>query len=76
MYAIHGKSWSSVVSSLETHPVFLRIENLLRSPRFWAGVSLVFVFALILVAIAALAMLALWASTIDLSTYSPTQIIN
>jgi hypothetical protein len=75
MYAIHGKHWLHDIGEF-LRPALDRLGHLFKSPRIWAIAGLAFTLALILFAIAAIVMLALWATTMDLSNMTPGQLIN
>lgn len=76
MYAINKKDWSHIIGELQTHPGVVRIERFFKSPRVWTIASLVVVLALIITAIIAMVMFALWVSAIDLTTVVPMKMIN
>jgi hypothetical protein len=76
MYALNKKYWSHRGSGFPAHPAVERFLHFLQSPRFWAIMGSMLIVALVIAAVAAMAMLALWMSEIDLSTFDPTPMIN
>ncbi|MBW8015876.1 MAG: hypothetical protein FVQ82_06790 [Planctomycetes bacterium] len=75
MYALNKKSWPNLRSEFQTRPPVQRLAHFLDSSRLWAAVGSIFVLTLIIAAVTAIAMLALWISNIDLSTFDPTPML-
>ena len=76
MYALNKKIWSHGGNGFPAHPAVERLVNFLQSSRFWAIIGSMLIVALVIAAVAAMAMLALWMSEIDFSTFDPTPMIN
>jgi len=76
MYALNKKFWSHGGSEFPAHPAVERFLHFLQSPRFWAIMGTMTIVALVVAVVTAMAMLVLWISGIDFSTFDPTPIIN
>ncbi len=76
MFAINKKKWQALGTTFHTHTIFMRFSHSLKSQRIWAVMASIFVVALLIAGLTAIALLANWISKIDISAFDPTRMIN